>query len=480
MVREYPFLFLDQKLSVSGLFWAPKDQDKVLRGTLSYDGNGHISLETEGLFSSRGSENTAATIPVCSRKIKNSITYLYGMVSGTPVTLLGQLGVPLPSGNIMHTHGIYRFENVVVGSHLPCTDSVEIESLSFSVDGLQEMCAAVTDTDYDEDQEAPFHFIDPKKNTLLFLRTSSDPESEKYFEVVFDVPTDLETALKAVFEFSTLISFSINRMTGLRWVKFKCAHNTESGTGNFDNNFSHLIFHPWKIGYSSTATSQSVTPFLNFNDVPFKELIEAWFSLYRSHSASVGTFLMLHYSSNAYIEMQIPVIAMSLEALHSSRKLNQEKFSNKEEFDAELRKLKDCVSTEYRKFFSEVFVNRRSFAERLTDLIETLDSGTKEALCINFERWINDFKRVRNSIIHTGIHTGSSSESNPERLYPLLRISKCIQIALFLHILNLPQHLIEEIIKSNSYFKETQNLIQEHYQDLLNHKSDSTCYDLPI
>ncbi|MHC9043296.1 HEPN domain-containing protein [Microbacterium saperdae] len=182
------------------------------------------------------------------------------------------------------------------------------------------------------------------------------------------------------------------------------------------------------------------------DSVPFGQLVEQWWRLLDEHFPAPQVLTSHLHNTRGPLEQSTGSVLAAIESLHAKIGTTQQRFEPTY-LESKLREIRAMfpgeINKPFRAFLKEKFQdNRPTLETRLRELVDLVSHTRMTRAGIDPDRWVGQFKRVRNSLAHTGAHIAHRSGRSDD-LELIEAESRQILAMLLLYAMRLPETSID-------------------------------------
>lgn len=206
--------------------------------------------------------------------------------------------------------------------------------------------------------------------------------------------------------------------------------------------------------YQARPTARAVEPhqvLFNLDDVPFEDLLPAWFDVDKRLGAVVAMLLGQRYIERSFMENRLITSVAAAEGLHR-RLLPDEVHLDPQQFKPMRTVALKTVPVEHRDWFAGQLRNELSLRNRLLQLVERVGEDAVSSFIPDAEQWARAATNARNLLAHRFEDDSEQSLDGPA-MYVLAQMTSAVITLVLLQELGVPTERIRHLTAHHETFR---------------------------
>ena len=378
---------IDEELKLAGYFWLPSDRDKKIAGTLNIKNGGELELEIIGHFKDEllssneeyelsriiGHVEKLGTVTLenCFYKTKN---YSFGGISKSTIYV----------------------QHALVGIEYELDEPTTFNSISFSIDGLEEWVAVsgisverandFSGTKITFDKPEPLKYLLKNDLVLQICFGYSMPgqlnpinleiKQNTYFKLTSPKTLPLDDFIFIAHKFVTLMSFAMDAIVSIKNMHCFSNEITREVNENKRPEPIQLFYESEPFDIRMPELNRH-TMLFRFADIKgrFNEIVDKWLEAYEAISPTLNLYFSTKTGAQKYLDGKFLALTQALETYH--RRTSIETYTSKKDYKDLLNEIKSKCPENHKKWLAGRLDNGNeiSLRERLNRIVESFKSN---------------------------------------------------------------------------------------------------------
>jgi len=442
-----------------GYFWLPESPGNLIPGTLTISNGGTISLEIIGTFD--------LDFLTDLQNAKMELPRIHGTVEGRGDLTLDDCRYNRKSVSL--TGGISKSligaKFLVFGAHFPIDQPFEFDSVSFSVDGLDEWMSISgfrVSSDFETksyqlsfslpDQEV-FSLNEELQIVLCCEGTFPLMPTRSEIRLVQNASIRLNSKSKrpfkdyspVIFKISTFLSFFLDRTVSLRFVSARSGDFVRKYPDGKEFPIDFSLFYqsiPFESELPTIECRDILATFPQFKS-EFGSIIGSWFRAYDEIGPSMHLYFASRSGAHRFIDARFISMAHCLETFH--RRTSNSVRMDTAEYEVRVNSIIDNCDKSWREWLKGRLThgNELSLRNRLAEIIDGIGEGfigRSEA-----KQLVNEIVDARNYLTHYSKDLEEKAAKGGKLWSLCMKMEAIFQIHL-LKIMGLSSEAIEKLV----------------------------------
>lgn len=431
---------MQTEFSVKGYWWLPSEPEKKLQGTLKYQPNQKIYLETLGFFGDFTSFNEPKQFEI-----------IHGIdLNNKPITLVNCLQIGISMRFPGYQEGKYFTHMFLIGEHFPSLEKIHFKEIYASLAYLDEWIniygfkigiSPENIREFSIEYHLPQEIIAKINESCsvsiyfacdftipLIVKKELHPKQKALFRVKYSESRDYKEFLKIIHLFQDFLTFA----TGERSFPLEVYGITREDGDKID-----FFYNP----VSRIDTPKEVMPhemiftFIEISD-SFEERLKNWFDRAGILRPVYILYFTTRYHSFLYTENRFLNLIQAIETYHS--RICDKKYIPSEICNAVRDKLIEAIPNysipEYSDFKTSLiarlnFINEYSLRKRLKSLLSDVNE-VFHFFIENPNEFIDKVVDTRNYLTHYSMSAESSAVRGKDLFYLTEKVKILVEIIL--------------------------------------------------